>query len=281
MNIYKIPDWLGRYIPDDYLYDFQTINDRLNTHKCKKANIDVSLIIPAFNEEKNIMRTIDSLSASKTSFSFEIIVVNNNSTDGTQELLDKLNVENFNQKIQGCGPSRQLGLENANGETILLADADCVYPDVWIDIMTKKIKEENYVCAYGKFAFIVSDNNQGFYFLIHKILRQFLSELRNFKRPFLNAGGASMAFPKDLGLEIGFDMRNMRGEDGRMCFDLMRMGKVCYVRNEIAIVWTGDRALLRDGNLNQALIKRVYSEIKRFGSYFTALPDHDTKTSDN
>ena len=56
----------------------------------------ISVVIPAYNEENSIALTLDCLSAQKTTYSFEVIVVNNNSTDNTVSVVnqytDKLNL---------------------------------------------------------------------------------------------------------------------------------------------------------------------------------------------
>jgi hypothetical protein len=120
-----------------------------------------------------------------------------------------------------------------------------------------------------------------FVFFLHRFLKNTAPEIRNIKRPNLNAYGMSMAFPKDIGLMEGFVIRNIRGEDGRTCFDLMKYGKIHYLRSKMANIWTKDRALLRDGNLKMALINRTIRELKRLGSYFFKMKDHNTKTSNN
>ncbi|KIO74803.1 glycosyl transferase, partial [Pedobacter lusitanus] len=54
----------------------------------------------AWNEEINILRCVASLSKMKTAIPFEIIVVNNNSQDKTQETIDQLHVRSFNELSQ-------------------------------------------------------------------------------------------------------------------------------------------------------------------------------------
>lgn len=279
MLFYNNPKWIQKYQSSQH--NIKAINDRLLQHQHKKKNIDISIVIPAYNEAPNILKTIASIADSHTNYAFEIIVVNNNSTDNTQSIIDQLHVKSYLQPIQGCGPARQLGMENAEGKIILLADADCIYPAEWVEIMGGIIESKKYVCAYGKFSFILSKKNLAWYFLLHKILRNIIVEIRNVKRPFLNAYGLSMAFPKDLGMKIGFDMRNIRGEDGRMCYDLMKFGKVCYVKNKKAVAWTGDRVLLRDGSLIRALVNRIKEQFIHLPEYATLMPNHDTKKSSN
>lgn len=92
------------------------------------------MVIPAFNEEKNIRETLDSLINQKTLVPFEIIVVDNNSSDGTAEI-----VRSYGKRVvlvsegrQGIGYSRQKGFEVSRAKIIASADADSVMNEDWI-----------------------------------------------------------------------------------------------------------------------------------------------------
>src|SRR5688572_5695833 len=122
MSLFQNPSWINT---DLFKYEKladvpQAIFDEINSNLDKLSGQVplASIVIPAWNEEVNIIRCIYSLSKSVTSFPFEIVVVNNNSTDRTQETLNKLHIRSYLQKIQGCGVSRQLGQEMATGKYI-------------------------------------------------------------------------------------------------------------------------------------------------------------------
>ncbi|MGF7215717.1 glycosyltransferase involved in cell wall biosynthesis [Spirosoma lacussanchae] len=285
MNWFKNPDWINQHAyPYERLADvpgsvFAAINARLDKQPTGKP--DVSIVIAAYNEEVNLIRCVSSLAALETSIPFEIIVVNNNSTDQTAETLDRLHVRSALQPIQGCGPARQMGQELALGDYVLLADADCLYPPVWLDEMTRKLRKPGVSCVYGRYSFIAQDDMPRWQLALHETLRDLIAEVRHVNRPYLNAFGMSMGYNREAGLKAGFVMQNIRGEDGRMCFDLMQYGRVAAMKNNAACVWTGPRSLLRDGNFWQALGKRVLTELQRPLSYLTPHPPHDTKTSKN
>jgi glycosyltransferase involved in cell wall biosynthesis len=85
-------------------------------------NKKVSVILPAFNEEKNIARAIEDFSLP---FVDEIIVIDNNSTDRTaEEVLKTKKARLFNEKRQGYGFSLQAGYIEANGDYIITAEPD-------------------------------------------------------------------------------------------------------------------------------------------------------------
>ena len=285
MHVLDTPTWVNQF---KYPYKrfeevpasvFDSINQDLMQNQ--SAEPLVSIVVAAWNEETNLLHCLGSLSKTKTSIPFEIVVVNNNSTDNTQKVLDKLHVRNYFQKIQGWGPARQLGLEKAKGKYILLADADCYYPACWVDEMLKVLQRPGVVCVYGRYSFIPEPGFPRWKLYMMEKLKDAIAEVRQFKRPYLNAYGMSMGYVKEYGLKVGYVMHKIRGEDGRMCFDLMQFGKVKQVRSDCARVWTSPRTLQQDGSLGNALRTRITKELKRITTMLKPLPPHDTKTSTN
>jgi len=89
----------------------------------------ISVIIPAYNAEKTILETIQSLQK-QTFTDFEIIVINDGSTDGTVELLNAIEdsrVKVFSYENGGLPVARNRGIDRATGEYITFVDAD----DLW------------------------------------------------------------------------------------------------------------------------------------------------------
>src|ERR1044071_2240111 len=86
----------------------------------------VSVIIPAYNAEKYIKDTIDSVKA-QTYPDWEIIVVNDGSTDGTPDLVNKEEdhrIKMISQSNGGVSSARNNGLKQAIGEYVVFLDAD-------------------------------------------------------------------------------------------------------------------------------------------------------------
>lgn len=285
MYIFKSPKWVEyhkfgfkRYddIPDSV---FREVNARLD--KVQNDEPQVSVVIAAWNEEINILNCISSLSCMETNIPFEIVVVNNNSTDDTQKTLDNLHVRSLFEPVPGCGPSRQLGQEHAKGKYILTADADCIYPPGWLNAMVEGLEGRDVVCVYGRYSFLEDEGYPRWKLFILEKMKDIIAEVRHFKRPYLNAYGISMGYVRDLGLKVGYVKHKIRGEDGRLCFDLMQYGKVKQIRKSAVRAWTEPRTLQRDGSFSNALRSRIKIEASRFTSLFAPLPPHDTKTSKN
>jgi hypothetical protein len=286
MSVFSNPKWIRNYdysnykniddIPAEAYASINSRLDRLNTE-----TPEVSIIIAAWNEEVNMLPTISSLADSHTTTPIEIIVANNNSTDRTQEVLDKLHIRNVMQPIQGCGPARQMALEHVRGKYVLSADADCIYPPGWIDGMLAALKQPGVVCVYGRYSFIANEKTSRWKLYIFEKMKDAIAEVRHQKRPFLNTLGMTMGFLTEPALKIGYVMRNVRGEDGRLCFDLMKYGKVKQVKNSNLRVWTGTRTIDKDGSFLKAVTNRIGIELKSFTKYLKPQEPHDTKSSDN
>ena len=282
MIVFKNPRWIKEFEYPYASFDqipapvFNEINERLD--KVQSENPLVSIVISAWNEEVDILKTVGSLSKTKTDIPFEIIVVNNNSTDKTQNTLNKLHIKNFFQPIQGWGPGRQMGMDHASGKYILLGDSDCIYPDCWVNKMVQGLQKKGIVSVYGRYSFISEKGFARWKLFALETFKDLIAEVRHIKRPFLNSYGMSMGFVKEYGLKEGFYLNKTHGEDGRMCHDLMKYGKVKQIRSNRNRVWTGVRTLKKSGSFSRVLSVRIVKEIRRFSIYFnTKMRYHPPK----
>lgn len=97
--------------------------------------VDLSLIIPVYNERDSIIQTIEEIhktfKADENRISYEIITVNDGSTDGSAEILkqcDNIRIIE-NKQNRGYGAALKKGIRHAKGETIAITDADGTYPN--------------------------------------------------------------------------------------------------------------------------------------------------------
>jgi len=103
---------------------------------CPQNMIKLSVIIPAYNEEKRIEKTLRAVDSylEKQNFGYEIIVIDNNSKDKTFEVVRKLetttvqNARAIKQWVRGKGAAVQLGIAEARGEFAVFMDADNATP---------------------------------------------------------------------------------------------------------------------------------------------------------
>jgi glycosyltransferase involved in cell wall biosynthesis len=263
-----VPAWVHRHtFPYD---DYRSVEPdkieaiRLGLKSLKASEPATTIVIPAYNEEKYLLNTLSSLSALRPARPTELIVVNNNSTDGTQEILDRTGVRSIMVRQQGVTYARQAGLELAKGKYILSGDADSIYPPDWgnefVEFLEKKPEA---ACVYGRYSFIPTHRHGRLILGFHELAAELFFEYRRRQYPFINVVGFNCAFRREQALAAGgydhdfFHSNDNRGEDGYLAMNLAgKFGAIEHVPTTNR-VWTSDRRLLEDGSLLQAFFNRV------------------------
>ena len=108
--------------------------------------IKFSLIIPAYNIENYIVKCITSI-LNQNYFNYEIIVVNDGSTDDTVKILESIKNEKIkiiNKQNGGLSSARNEGLRHATGDYIWFVDGDDYIENNALEILYKCLKEEFY-----------------------------------------------------------------------------------------------------------------------------------------
>jgi glycosyltransferase involved in cell wall biosynthesis len=115
--------------------------------------ISISVIIPCFNQGHFIQDAIDSLDAKKINYPFEIIIVNDGSTDiNTINKLDALSKQNYqviHQSNKGPSAARNTGIKMATGKYILPLDADNKITPEYINKSIPVLEQGVYSIAYA------------------------------------------------------------------------------------------------------------------------------------
>lgn len=116
----------------------------------KKANIVISVIVPAYNAAKFLPKSIESI-LNQTYKNVEVTVVDDGSTDNTELVVKKYPVEYIKiEHTGGAAIPRNVGVKNAKGELVAFLDAD----DIWLP---KKLEEELKFMQRGKFDLVHCD----------------------------------------------------------------------------------------------------------------------------
>lgn len=124
----------------------------------KKNNILVSVIIPAYNEEKYLGKCLDSLNK-QTFTNFETILVDDGSTDRTKLIASEYLVKIWSISHGGAGQARNFGIEKARGKIIVFLDADMIFERNFLKNLTKPIIEGKCIGTYSQSEFINNLNN--------------------------------------------------------------------------------------------------------------------------
>lgn len=232
---------------------------------------EVSIVIIAYNEEENLLPTIASLAATASPYQTELIVVNNNSADRTQKILNRCGVKSVFEKRQGIGWARQAGLEAAKGTIVVNGDADSVYPPGWSAAMAKPLMDARVTVTYSRYSFIPATPANSVYLRLHEWLAATVFRLRRKQADPSNVMGFSFAFRKEDALEVGgFPVNGKhRWEDGLLVKKLYQLGDIYLESGSAARVWTSDRRLLMDGNYMQAFLTRAKKHLRYMPDYLS------------
>lgn len=243
-----------------------------NVAGLQDPNPEVSIVIIAYNEEENLLPTIASLSATQSPYRTELVVVNNNSTDRTQEILDRCGVKSVFEKRQGIGWARQRGLETAKAPIIVNGDADSIYPPGWsMQMATPLMNQSETSIVYSRYSFIPSKTLNAVYLRMHEAVGATVFRLRRKQADTCNVMGFSFAFRKEDAMSVGgfpVDGKH-RWEDGLLVHKLNQLGGIHLVRNHEARVWTSDRRLLMDGSYLNAFLVRAKKHLRYMPDYLT------------
>jgi glycosyltransferase involved in cell wall biosynthesis len=151
-----------------------------------KKNSGFTIIIPAYNESLSIADTISEIR--NLNETFEVIVVDDGSTDTTFEIAMKSGVKVLRHSTnRGYGASIKTGINNAKYDKVVITDADGTYPN-------KKIADLVEIFAIGAFDMVVGAriNKHAKIPVIRKPAKWFLAKLANFlsgiEIPDLNSG---------------------------------------------------------------------------------------------
>lgn len=111
----------------------------------------ISVVVPALNEEDAIGKCLTALTAQTAPRdSYEIIVVDDGSTDRTRERAESFGVQVITQPNRGAGAARNLGAANAQGDLVLFIDGNCEAGPDWIRAMTAPFSDPNVAGVSGE-----------------------------------------------------------------------------------------------------------------------------------
>ncbi len=163
----------------------------------------ISILIPVFNEKETIRECLNKVLNSKiNNLELEVIISDNNSTDGTREILKRIDDKRvkifFREKNNGKGANIKNALKEANGDLILFQDADLEYSPDDYSILLAPFYKFNADVVYGsRLTRAKSTAIVGFPNYIGNIILTFVTNLL-FNKIFTDIATGYKVFKKDV-----------------------------------------------------------------------------------
>ena len=196
----------------------------------------ISVVVPAYNEEKYLPACLQSLKEQDYKGDWEIIIVDNASTDATAQV-----ARNFGVKVVFCPRkgvvfARQAGVEAAQGDIIVQSDADARFPSNWLSRLVQRLTEQRGVVAVaGDIRYIKPPIWADLYSRLWRFLKKvvytfwsrpsiiYASNMAYWKEAFVRIGGYNFALP---GI----------GDEDEFIGRLRKVGKVVYESDIVIFV---------------------------------------------
>ena len=239
----------------------------------------ISIVVIAYNEEKRLAACLWSLSELQTKYPVEILGVNNNSKDRTEDVYQRLGMPYFNETKQSPGFARQCGLEHAKGKYHFCIDADTFYPPRYVDLMMTKLKRTEVSCVSSFWSFFPDAQHTALGLYFFELIRDIFLWVQHFKRPELCVRGMVFAFKTDLARQVKIRTDIRRGEDGSLALSLKPFGKIAFLYNRQARPVTGYGTIG-----SQSLWQSFVQHVKIQGRGLTRIfykKDHYEDSDDN
>lgn len=172
-----------------------------------KTKVKISVVIPVFNEEKFLPMCLKSLKAQNFSQNYEIIVVDNNSTDQSVKIAKKYGARVISELKKGVVFARQSGTLAARGEIIVSTDADSTYSKDWLKNIHSAFEQNannsdnpNVVAVLGPFQYGLKPRWGRYYSsLLFNTVKFFYDQ----NDKVIYAAASNFAFKKSVWQEIG------------------------------------------------------------------------------
>lgn len=204
----------------------------------------VSVILPVYNSENTIKRVLESAIRQKYPKNrFEIIVVDNASSDQSSEIIQQFPVKILNERRKkNSYMARNAGLIHAIGEIIVFIDADCIPDENWLDNLIKPFEQKEIGVVAGEVLSLVPENLiQGFYSDVG-----FLSQRIKVQDRISSIGAGNTAFRKTIFDIVGrFDENFRWGGDNDFGIRVQLRTKFLIRYNENARVYHFHRRSLK------------------------------------
>ncbi len=208
----------------------------------------LSIIVPLYNKEKEIKHTLDTLF--NQSFSdFEVIIVNDGSTDNSAEIVKAYHNEKirlFNQVNGGAATARNKGVELAKSEWVAFLDADDEWKSNYLAKVVNAIEEYPEAVLIGTNYEIIEDGER--VVLDYPMIGKGTEVLKNYfisGREYTPLWTSAVVMKKDVFQQLGgFPMECKTCEDVDLWCKVALTGQIIYINEPLAVYNRGNVSML-------------------------------------
>lgn len=237
-------------------------------------NPKVSVTVPVLNGEKTLKKCLEAL-IKQDFFDYEIIVVDNNSTDKTKAIINDF--VNASKKVsyvfearRGRGNARNAGVKAARGEVIAMTDADCIVPADWLEKITAPILKDEESAVAG----FEADEINNYWTRMRQESNWVFAQARTIDGYITYLDTKNFAIKADLLKRLGFDSELTASEDWGLLVRLKKEGIKIKFLPALRVAHYHDASGLElfktqfERGKNAALIIKSYQSDQKFKALF-------------
>lgn len=234
--------------------------------------VDISVIVPVFNAQDYLQRTVESVIKQKFK-NIEIILVNDGSTDNSLHILEELsynysNIKIYNQNNKGVSAARNLGLKKSTGKYIMFLDSDDFLADDSLKNMYDIITRNDYDLCFGLTKVINNKhNNNSTYKVDYNKKNGYITEKNNlnviddlFKEQsiFDLHSACAKLYKHDILKDIFFDEGRSSNEDRYFLFKVLCNCKKCVFLHDIVYLYEKHSNSLSNKKVDNRIFDNIY-----------------------
>lgn len=209
-----------------------------------------SVVIAAYNEAENLYRCLTSiLNIDSSPAAYEIIVVDNNSTDNTAEIMAGFpGVIYLKEERPGPSSARNRGIAAASGDILVFLDADTTVDKNWLTTLLAPFEDESIGAVGGEIRPMAEGNIISEYLSVSLFMRY---HRYGGRRSVKGYPSCNLAVRKSC-LDGGFDPDLVRGQDKDICYRILEENRKIVFQPGAVIYHDHPRSL---GGFTELLVK--------------------------
>ncbi len=205
----------------------------------------VSVVVPARNEEPRIGACLRALLAQDyPRDAYEVIVVDDGSTDRTAEVAERFGVTVLRQPYRGGAAARNLGVVHARGELVAFTDADCIALRGWLSALVAAFEDPELGVCGGE---VLGMGDSWVARYLEEDVRVFRLDRLQQMRPWPVFVTANVAYRREVFERLGGFVPELRGaSDLEMTWRVARDGRYRLLGRPTAVVYHGHPRTVRE-----------------------------------